>query len=512
MYADNHFLRFIRAESLRDDAAIFAEIVSTGQIVTFADLFADVERTASALIKAGLKPGDRVAAQTEKSIASLQLYLGTILAGAVYLPLNTAYTPGEVAYFLNDAAPVIFVCTPGAKAALLEVAQDASVAQVWTLSEEDDCDFAVAVRAETPGFTGVPRAPDDLAGIFYTSGTTGRSKGAMISHGAMVANAATLRDYWRFSSDDVLIHALPIFHIHGLFVAINVAMSAGASLKFMSGFDAQKIIALMPEASVLMGVPTFYTRLLSEPDLTSDAAKNMRLFTSGSAPLLSETHKQFRARTGQVILERYGMTETGINTSNPYEGERRAGTIGVPLPGIDLRIADADSGVEVARGEKGIIEVRSTSLFNGYWNMPEKTAEEFRDDGFFITGDIGFSEPDGYITLVGRAKDMIISGGFNVYPKEIEALIDALPGVKESAVFGVPHPDFGEAVTCVVVSRDDTSDVPSPDEIMAALRDEIANFKQPKHIEIIEALPRNAMGKVQKAVLQQRFENLFVQP
>lgn len=509
MCADNHFLRFIRAESLRDDAAIFAEIVSTGQIVTYSDLFAGVERTASALIKAGLKPGDRVAAQTEKSIASLQLYLGTILAGGVYLPLNTSYTPGEVSYFLNDAAPVIFVCTPDSKAALLEVAHNASVAQVWTLSDDDDCDFAVAVRAEAPGFAGVPRASDDLAGIFYTSGTTGRSKGAMISHGAMVANAVTLRDYWRFTSDDVLIHALPIFHIHGLFVAINVAMSAGASLKFMNGFDAQKIIALMPEATVLMGVPTFYTRLLSEPDLTPDAAKNMRLFTSGSAPLLSETHIEFQARTGQVILERYGMTETGINTSNPYDGERRAGTIGFPLPGIDLRIADADSGVEVAQGEKGIIEVRSTSLFNGYWNMPEKTAEEFRDDGYFITGDIGFREPDGYITLVGRAKDMIISGGFNVYPKEIESLIDASPGVKESAVFGVPHPDFGEAVTCVIVPSDDASEVPSPDKIMAALRDEIAKFKQPKHIEIIESLPRNAMGKVQKAVLQQRFRALF---
>jgi malonyl-CoA/methylmalonyl-CoA synthetase len=350
----------------------------------------------------------------------------------------------------------------------------------------------------------VPRGPDDLAAILYTSGTTGRSKGAMLSHDNLASNSAMLRDYWQFTDKDVLIHALPIFHTHGLFVATNVALFAGASVVFLPGFDADAILEAMPRATALMGVPTFYTRLLGDARLTRERAANMRLFISGSAPLLVETHEQWEARTGHRILERYGMTETNMSTSNPYEGERRAGTVGFPLPGVEARIMEG--GAEVATGEIGVLEVRGANVFQGYWQMPEKTAEELRPDGWFITGDMAMRDADGYITIVGREKDLVITGGFNVYPKEIEGLIDDIPGVLESAVIGVPHPDFGEAVVAVVVASDPALEAAT---VAGALEGQVAKFKQPKQVILLPELPRNTMGKVQKKALREDYAELF---
>ena len=506
MYSKNFLLEFLRHASLEHDDAPFAIVHETGETVSYGDFFANVERAAAALIRAGLQPGDRVAAQTEKSIAALELYLGAVLAGGVYLPLNTAYTPHEVEYFLNDANPTVFVCQPSTIDTLTPIAKKANVTTIWSLGEDNDVDFISARDAETSGFAGIERHADDLAAILYTSGTTGRSKGAMLSHRALQTNAATLRDYWHFTRADILIHALPIFHIHGLFVAINITLAAGSSLQFMKSFDARAIIDEMQSASVLMGVPTFYTRLLAEDALTRENARDMRLFISGSAPLLSETHKQFEKRTGHRILERYGMTETGMNTSNPYNGDRRAGTVGHALPGVSVRITDPPTGRELPDGEKGAIEIKGDNLFSGYWGMPEKTATEFRDDGFFITGDIGLRDSDGYISIVGRSKDMIISGGYNIYPKEIESIVDLMPGVRESAVFGVPHPDYGEGVVCVIVPSDSAIDV---EAISSALQGQLARYKQPRKINVVRELPRNTMGKVQKNVLRNEYENLF---
>jgi len=356
------------------------------------------------------------------------------------------------------------------------------------------------------GFTAVKRGPDDLAAILYTSGTTGRSKGAMLTHRALASNAQTLKDVWQFNADDVLIHALPIFHTHGLFVATNVTLMAGSSCIFMARFDADDILDNMPKATALMGVPTFYVRLL-EADGLSKASAAMRLFVSGSAPLLAETHDRWRAVTGHAILERYGMTETNMNTSNPYEGDRRAGTVGFPLPGVELLVTDPVTGAPIPKGEIGVLEVRGANVFAGYWKMPEKTAEELRDNGFFITGDLGRVDEDGYIHIVGRQKDLIISGGYNIYPKEIELLIDDLAGVVESAVIGVPHPDFGEAVVAVIVAQDG-ADITAQD-ILTGIKENLARFKHPKHIAFVKALPRNAMGKVQKKALREEYDKAF---
>ena len=351
------------------------------------------------------------------------------------------------------------------------------------------------------------RAGTDLAAILYTSGTTGRSKGAMLSHDNLRSNALGLVECWRFSADDVLIHALPIFHTHGLFVATNVVLLAGASMIFLPAFDAAQIVACLPRATTLMGVPTFYTRLLQQPGLTAEAAAGMRLFVSGSAPLLAETHQAWSERTGHAILERYGMTETNMNTSNPYDGERRPGTVGFPLPGIDIRVVDPERGRECGPDQIGVLEVKGPNVFSGYWRQPDKTAEELRADGYFVTGDLARIDIDGYVHIVGRAKDLIISGGLNVYPKEVEEVIDALPGVAESAVFGVPHPDFGEAVVVAVVARpgaavDETS-------VVAGLEDRLARFKQPKRVFVVDALPRNTMAKVQKSALRDEFGATF---
>ncbi|MEI9963626.1 MAG: malonyl-CoA synthase [Caulobacteraceae bacterium] len=477
-----------------------------GARLTYAELAAEAGRMANALVAIGVAPGDRVAVQVEKSARNLILYLACLRAGAVYLPLNTAYTLAELAYFVGDAEPRLVVCDPAPRAGVEPIAA-AVGATVETLDEAGEGSLADLARAQPAAFDTVGRGDDDLAAIVYTSGTTGRSKGAMLTHGNLASNARTLVEAWRFTADDVLIHALPIYHVHGLFVATNVLLMAGGSLLFLPKFDAGAIMERMPHATALMGVPTFYTRLLRHPGLTREATAHMRLFVSGSAPLLAETHRDWSGRTGHAILERYGMTETGMNVSNPYHGERRAGTVGFPLPGVQLRITDPESGALLPPGEIGMIEVKGPNVFRGYWRMPEKTAAEFRADGFFITGDLGVIDARGYVSIVGRGKDLIITGGLNVYPIEVEEVIDALPGVVESAVVGLPHADFGEAVTAVVATggREGVTET----QMLAALEDRLASFKRPKRVLFVDELPRNTMGKVQKAALRQRYADLY---
>ncbi|MBB4953353.1 malonyl-CoA/methylmalonyl-CoA synthetase [Agrobacterium vitis] len=477
-----------------------------GKAWTYGDMLALSARMATTLVKQGVKPGDRVAVQVEKSPEALVLYLACVRAGAVYLPLNTAYTLAELDYFIGDAEPSLVVCTPAAKDGLLSIAL-AKGAKVETLDENGGGSLMELAAQEPEDFTNIERGPDDLAAILYTSGTTGRSKGAMLSHDNLLSNAATLRDYWKFTSTDRLIHALPIFHTHGLFVASNVIMLSGASMYFLSKFDADTVLRLMSTATVMMGVPTFYVRLVQSPALTPETTAHMRLFISGSAPLLAETHRQFETMTGHRILERYGMTETNMNTSNPYDGDRVAGTVGFPLPGVSLRVTEPESGKPVADGETGMIEVKGPNVFQGYWRMPEKTQSEFRADGFFITGDLGKVDERGYVHIVGRGKDLVISGGYNIYPKEVETEIDQLPEVVESAVIGVAHPDFGEGVTAVVVLKPGAS----LDEkgILSALHDRLARYKQPKRVIFVDDLPRNTMGKVQKNVLRTTYADLY---
>ena len=477
-----------------------------GLRLSFRDLFEASGRMAGALVALGVKPGDRVAVRVEKSPANLVLYLASLRAGAVYLPLNSAYTLPEVGYFVADAEPALIVCDPQVRQGVQDLAS-LSGARVETLDAAGQGSLADLAARQPAGFEPVARAGGDLAAIVYTSGTTGRSKGAMLTHDNLASNARTLARSWRFTAEDVLVHALPIYHVHGLFVAINVLLMAGGTMLFLPRFDAGEVIGLMPRATALMGVPTFYTRLLKHPDLSREAVKGMRLFVSGSAPLLAETHREWREATGHAILERYGMTETGMNVSNPCDGERIAGTVGRPLPGVELRIVDPETGAAVADGGIGMIEVRGPNVFKGYWRMPEKTAEEFRPDGFFITGDLGTIRPDGYVCIVGRGKDLIITGGLNVYPIEVEEKIDALPGVVESAVVGLPHPDFGEAVTAVVATGG--GQAPPEAEMLAALESDLAAFKRPKRVIFVDELPRNAMGKVQKAKLRARYASLY---
>ena len=501
-YAGNALAAGLRAASLGREDALFAEAEGRPDM-TCGELWSGAERMAAALRAHGVVPGDRVAMQAEKSLEAVQLYLGVLIAGAAFLPLNTAYTPEEIGFFLADAEPRVFVHDPAAEAAL---APKAAGARLLSLAADGSGTLAEAAAAEAPGAVASPRGTDDLACILYTSGTTGRSKGAMLTHGNLLSNALTLKDAWRFTADDRLIHALPIFHAHGLYVALNVTLVAGGSLIFMPKFDARAVLAAMPRATAMMGVPTFYTRLLAEPGLTPEAAAHMRLFVSGSAPLLAETHADWRARTGHAILERYGMTETSMNTSNPYEGERRPGTVGPPLPGVEVRVTDAEGNALPAGGVGGL-EVRGPNVFKGYWRMPEKTAEEFRDGGWFVTGDLAEISEDGYVSIVGRAKDLVISGGYNVYPKEVESLIDEIEGVAESAVIGLPHPDFGEAVTAVVVPRPGAE--LEEKTILDALGDRLARYKQPKRVFLTDALPRNTMGKVQKNVLRDTYAGTY---
>ena len=442
--------------------------------------------------------------QVDKSAEALLLYLACVRAGAVYLPLNSAYTLAELDYFIGDATPSLVVASPGAAAGVGALAVKHG-ARLETLDAQGGGSLLDGFEKQA-NLDPVDRSPADLAAILYTSGTTGRSKGAMLTHGNLLSNAETLVEFWRFTADDRLIHALPIFHTHGLFVASNTVLLAGASMDLLPRFDAGQVLDLMDEATCLMGVPTFYVRLLQEQRLTRQTVRNMRLFVSGSAPLLAETHRQFSDRTGHAILERYGMTETNMNTSNPYDGERRPGTVGFPLPGVKLRVVDPESGGAVTAGAIGMIEVQGPNVFKGYWNMPEKTEAEFRD-GYFITGDLGRIDEDGYVHIVGRGKDLVISGGYNVYPKEVEAEIDAVPGVVESAVIGVPHPELGEGVTAIVVRKPDGN--LAEDDVIAALRDKLARFKQPKRVIFLDELPRNTMGKVQKNVLRQTYQELY---
>lgn len=482
-------------------------LISASRTVTSYRSFLDsIAQMAHELVARGVKPGDRVAVQVEKSPEALALYAASIAAGAVFLPLNTAYTPSEVSYFVGDAEPALLVCDPASMEALKAIA-DKCGSQIATLGANGDGTLGNAAGSAGRTFDPVPRGPHDTAAILYTSGTTGRSKGAVLSHENLLSNALALCDLWRFTAADRLLHALPIFHVHGLFVASNVIAAAGASMIFLPKFDVGEVVKLLPGASTMMGVPTFYTRLLSRPDFTADVARNVRLFISGSAPLLPSTFAEFEERTGQRILERYGMTETGMITSNPYAGERRGGAVGFPLPGVSVRIAEPESGRIVDQGETGVIEVSGPNVFSGYWRRPDLKASEFRPDGYFITGDVGHIDADGYVTIAGRAKDLVITGGLNVYPKEIETLIDGIDGVIESAVFGVPHPDFGEAVAAAIVAK--TEGCLSEDTIKAALAGKLASFKQPKLIAVLDELPRNTMGKVQKAVLRERYKAAF---
>ena len=469
------------------------------QDVSYRGLLAEVHKTAGALASVGVGPGDRVLAQVDKTPGAVALYLACLKVGAIYAPINTAYTAPEVAYFLDDAEPTLFVTGN------VDRAPEHCSARVETLYGGGGGSWAERVAAAEPTADTVARSDDDIAALVYTSGTTGRSKGAMLTHANLLSNAEMLCTYWGWQDDDVLLHALPIFHVHGLFVALHCAFLRATPVIFLSTFDVDTIIGVLPRSTVLMGVPTFYTRLLARADFDAEACRNMRLFISGSAPLTEQTFAEFEARTGMCILERYGMSETLMNTSNPLDGRRVAGTVGFSLPGVETRIAD-ESGAPVPTGGVGGIEVRGPNVFQGYWRMPEKTAEEFRADGFFVTGDLGTMDEEGRVAIVGRAKDLVISGGYNVYPKEVEALLDEMPGVIESAVIGVPHADFGEGVVAVLVTGGIDIDTEQVDKFLAG---RLARYKQPKQVVCVDELPRNAMGKVQKNVLKDTYREIL---
>jgi malonyl-CoA/methylmalonyl-CoA synthetase len=481
----------------------------TGRIYTYAELREVSGRYARLLADLGVRKGDRVAVQVEKSPEAIFLYLGCLRAGAAYLPLNTAYTKAEVEYFLGDAEPAVAVCRPGQEDAFADIAARTGVRHVLSLGQADDGTLPERAKGLDPDFPTVPAEADELAAILYTSGTTGRSKGAMMSHRNLGSNALTLHRYWGWRKGDVLLHALPIFHTHGLFVATNCVLLNGSGMLFLPKFDVEQVFSLLGRATVMMGVPTFYTRMLADPRLTPELCRNMRLFISGSAPLLADTHREFQQRTGKPILERYGMTETGMNTSNPLEGDRVPGTVGFPLPDVELRVVDEKTGAPLGTDEIGIIEVKGPNVFSGYWRMPEKTKQEFREDGFFITGDVGKIDARGYVHIVGRAKDLVISGGFNVYPKEVETVIDEIDGIVESAVVGVPHPDFGEAVVAVALRAPGRTDI-TAEQVIAVCKEQLANYKVPKRVFFMDELPRNAMGKVQKNLLRDEHKGLFV--
>lgn len=470
--------------------------------ISYAQFIQTAAKLAHILVKNGLTPGDRVVVQAPKTVEMVALYIATVQAGGVFLPLNTAYKKDEVAYFVGDAAPKIIVCDGRSADMLADLAAD-NGATLLTLDGAGEGTLTENLNDQPDSFDTVDRAADDLAALLYTSGTTGRSKGAMLSHDNLLSNTLSLIDLWQITSDDTLIHALPIFHTHGLFVAMNTSIRTGACVHFMAGFKVDAILDAIPNATMLMGVPTFYTRLLAEDRLTGDLVQNMRLFVSGSAPLLAETHEAFTARTGHYILERYGMTETNMNTSNPFDGDRRPGTVGHPLPGVEVRLTNPDTGAEVESGGVGMIEVRGPNVFKGYWQMPEKTAEELRENGFFITGDLGQISDDGYVSIVGRAKDLIITGGYNVYPKEIEDVLNDIDGVLESAVFGIADADFGEAIIAAIVPEAGAS--PDTEALAAVVNEKLARFKHPRSYEVMAELPRNAMGKVQKNLLRDQF-------
>jgi malonyl-CoA/methylmalonyl-CoA synthetase len=474
-------------------------------LMSYARLRAGIGRYANALSVLGVGRGDRVMVQIEKSLANVMLYLAVMRSGAVYQPLNPAYTLAETGYFVEDSEPIAIVCDPGRQAEMRAIADRHKVQAVVNLDRHGEGSLAALAARMQSDHEAVERSGDDLAGLIYTSGTTGRSKGAMLTHGNLASNALSLHQIWHFEPGDVLIHALPIFHVHGLYVALGTAFLNASAIVWLERFDAEAIIACLERATVLMGVPTFYARLLASPHLSRHACRAMRLFISGSAPLLAETHKQFAERTGHRILERYGMTEAGMITSNPYDGERTAGTVGYPLPEVSVRVADAE-GREMRRGEIGILEVKGPNVFKAYWRMPERSAQEFRADGYFITGDIGTIDEEGRVSILGRAKDVIISGGFNIYPKEIEDELDRLDGIAEAAVIGAPHPNWGEAAIAVVIGNGEAL---SETDIIARLALRLAKFKLPKRVFFASELPRNAMGKLQKAELRQFYADTF---
>lgn len=481
-------------------------ILDEGTVITHRAFLETAARYAHAITELGLVAGDRLAIQIEKSVGSLAIYAACAQSGVVFLPLNTGYTPTEVEYFLDNSGAKLLLCDPKSETNLHDVSS-ACGAQLLTLAANGTGSFAELANRFSAKYSTVDRASDDLAAFLYTSGTTGRSKGAMLTQENLLSNARTLVKSWEFSSNDTLLHALPVFHTHGLFVATNVMLLAGGAMIYLPKFDIESVIKHLPNTTTLMGVPTFYTRLLNDPRFDKNLTSHMRLFISGSAPLLAETHVQFETRTGHRILERYGMTETNMNTSNPYDGERIAGTVGPPLPGVELKITDPETGQSLPDGEIGQLEVRGPNVFKGYWQMPEKTGEELREDGFFITGDLGMIDDNGYVQIIGRNKDLIISGGYNIYPKEVELVIDEHPDILESAVIGVPHSDFGEATVAVLVLRDDQPI--DTEQLAATLRTTLADYKQPKTIVTISELPRNTMGKVQKNLLREIYKDLF---
>ncbi len=477
-----------------------------GSTITYGHAFEMAGRAANALTELGLRPGDRVAVQVEKSAEAIFLYLGCLRAGLVFLPLNTAYTLPELEYFIADASPGLVVAGSVSASTLGQTCKKLGVANFETLDADGSGSLFERVRRSGSKSEVTDRADSDLAAILYTSGTTGRSKGAMLTHGNLASNCSALANIWEFSKHDVLLHALPMFHTHGLFVGLNVTLCAGSSLLLLNSFDAAHVLQLLPHATCMMGVPTFYTRLLEHQSLNREITQNIRLFVSGSAPLLPETHVAWKQRTGHDILERYGMTETNMNASNPYSGPRKAGTVGLPLPKVDIRIVN-DEGHPVEQGQVGMIEVHGPNVFKGYWKLPVKSAEEFTSDGYFVSGDLGRFDEDGYLSIIGRAKDMIISGGYNVYPSELESEIDLLPGVLESAVVGVPHPDLGEGVVAVIVPIGEAA--VAEGDVIAALKSRLAGYKIPKKIFGVSELPRNTMGKVQKSLLRERYQSAF---
>ena len=481
-------------------------ILPDERVITHDAFLKMAARTAHAMAALGLVPGDRLAVQIGKTPEALAVYAACAQAGVIFLPLNTAYTGAEIDYFVENSGAKLVLCDEKKRAGLTDVAQR-NGARLETLNADGSGSFTDLARGLPETYPTVARSEDDLAAFLYTSGTTGRSKGAMLTQGNLLNNAEVLAAHWQFTNEDVLLHQLPIFHTHGLFVATNVCLVAGCAMRFYPGFDAEALIRDMPKATALMGVPTFYTRLLDDARFTQDLTRGMRLFISGSAPLLAETHVEFEKRTGHRILERYGMTETNMNTSNPYDGERRAGTVGLPLPGVEVKVCDPKTGVRLTMGEIGVLEVRGPNVFKGYWQMAEKTREELREDGFFITGDLAMMDPDGYVTIVGRNKDLIISGGYNIYPKEIELLLDEAEGVLESAVVGVPHPDLGETPVGVLVAK--AGAVLDTDAILRGLGESLARFKQPRALVVVAELPRNTMGKVQKNMLRDAYKTMF---
>ncbi|MEX2122811.1 MAG: malonyl-CoA synthase [Woeseia sp.] len=498
----SHFRRQIAAHG---EKALLA--TADGRLWSYAEVDRRSAQMASLFRILGIGPGERISVQVQKSPENLCLYLACLRGGYVFHPLNMAYKRAELEYFIGNAAPAVIVCDSGNEDMLGGIAPAGGVQHLLTLDADGRGSLTDGAASQSERFETVPRAADDLAALLYSSGTTGRPKGIMLTHRNLLSNTEALVQAWGFNADDMLLHALPIFHVHGLFVAIGCVLLSGAGMRWLPAFDARRVASFLPECTVMMGVPTYYTRLLAEPSFTAESCRRMRLFVSGSAPLLEETFAGFEVRTGHRILERYGMTETNMNTSNPLEGERRPGTVGPPLPGVDVRVVD-DAGRILPAGEIGNLQVRGPNVFIGYWRMPEKTAEDFTGDGFFNTGDMARTDEDGYVSIVGRAKDVVITGGLNVYPKEIELFIDDLPGVRESAVIGVPHADFGEGVVAVVVPADGGE----LDEagIVRACRAELADFKVPKRVVFADELPRNSMAKVQKNALRERYGNLFV--